>query len=56
MAATNKSTLSYANSHRPWQLFRDLFEALQWCQRAASSFNCLSNQAENSTGRRLTIS
>ena len=35
-AAPNKSTLSYANAHRPWQLFQDLFyETLQWCQRAA---------------------
>jgi hypothetical protein len=35
-AAPNKSTLSYANAHRPWQLFRDLFyETLQWCQLAA---------------------
>jgi hypothetical protein len=34
--APNKSTLSYANAHRPWQLFRDLFyETLQWCQLAA---------------------
>ena len=32
-AAPNKSTLSYANAHRPWQLFQDLFyEMLQWCQ------------------------
>ena len=35
-AAPNKSTLSYANAHRPWQLFQDLFyETLQWCQLAA---------------------
>jgi hypothetical protein len=35
-SAPNKSTLSYANAHRPWQLFRDLFyETLQWCQLAA---------------------
>ena len=35
-AAPNKSILSYANSHRPWQLFRDLlYETLQWCQQAA---------------------
>ena len=34
--APNKSTLSYANAHRPWQFFRDLFyETLQWCQLAA---------------------
>jgi hypothetical protein len=24
-SAPNKSTLSYANAHRPYQLFRDLF-------------------------------
>lgn len=23
--APNKSTLSYANAHRPWQMYRDLF-------------------------------
>jgi hypothetical protein len=35
-AAPSKSTLSYANAHRPWQFFRDLFyETLQWCQMAA---------------------
>ena len=35
-AAPNKSTLSYANAHRPWQLFQDLFyETLHWCQLAA---------------------
>jgi hypothetical protein len=35
-AAPNKSTLSYANAHRPWQFFRDLFyDTLQWCQLAA---------------------
>jgi hypothetical protein len=35
-AAPNKSTLSYANAHRSWQLFQDLFyETLQWCQQAA---------------------
>jgi len=34
--APNKSTLSYANAHRPWQFFQDLFyETLQWCQLAA---------------------
>jgi len=34
--APKKSTLSYANAHRPYQLFRDLFyETLQWCQLAA---------------------
>src|SRR5512139_3620582 len=35
-AAPNKSTLSYANAHRPWQLFRDLFyQSLAWCRLAA---------------------
>jgi hypothetical protein len=35
-AAPNKSTLSYANAHRPWQLFQDLlYETLHWCQLAA---------------------
>ena len=35
-SAPNKSTLSYANAHRPWQLFQDLFyETLHWCQQAA---------------------
>jgi hypothetical protein len=34
--APSKSTLSYANAHRPWQLFQALFyETLQWCQLAA---------------------
>jgi hypothetical protein len=34
--APKKSTLSYANAHRPWQLFQDLFyDTLQWCQLAA---------------------
>ena len=34
--APNKSTLSYANAHRPWQFFQALFyETLQWCQLAA---------------------
>ncbi len=32
--APNKSTLSYANAHRPWQLYRDLFyqtlESARW--------------------------
>jgi len=28
-----KSTLSYANQHRPWQLYRDLFhETYAWCR------------------------
>ncbi len=31
--APNKSTLSYANAHRPWKMYRDLFyETLNWCQ------------------------
>lgn len=35
-AAPNKSTLSYANAHRPWQMFRDLFyETLHTCKQAA---------------------
>jgi len=34
--APNKSTLSYANAHRPWRFFQALFyETLQWCQLAA---------------------
>ena len=34
--APNKSTLSYANAHRPWQMFQDLFyDTLSWCQSAA---------------------
>jgi hypothetical protein len=33
--APNRSTLSYANAHRPWRLFQDLFyETLNWCQLA----------------------
>ena len=37
-SAPKKSTLSYANAHRPWQLFQDLFyETLHWCQLAAPS-------------------
>lgn len=36
MVAPNKSTLSYANAHRPWQLFQDLFyQTLEWCRLAA---------------------
>ena len=32
----NKSTLSYANSHRPWQMFRSLFyETVNLCRMAA---------------------
>jgi hypothetical protein len=34
--APNKSTLSYANGHRPWQMFEDLFyETLKFCRYAA---------------------
>jgi hypothetical protein len=34
--APNKSTLSYANAHRPWQMFRDLFyQTLETCKKAA---------------------
>ena len=34
--APNKSTLSYANTHRPWQVFRDLFyETANMCKIAA---------------------
>jgi hypothetical protein len=32
----NKSTLSYANTHRPWEMFRDLFyETVNMCKMAA---------------------
>jgi len=32
----NKSTLSYANTHRPWEMFRDLFYGtVNMCQMAA---------------------
>ncbi len=34
--APKKSTLSYANAHRPWQMFEDLFyETLDFCRQAA---------------------
>jgi hypothetical protein len=34
--APNKSTLSYANAHRPWQMFQDLFyETLDLCRQVA---------------------
>lgn len=34
--APNKSTLSYANAHRPWQMYRDLFyQTLAFCQQSA---------------------
>lgn len=34
--APNKSTLSYANAHRPWQMFQDLFyETLGMCKLAS---------------------
>lgn len=33
--APNKSTLSYANAHRPWQMYRDLFyQTLDLCKMA----------------------
>lgn len=35
--AANKSTLSYANEHRPWQLYQGVFQVLfSHCQQAAS--------------------
>lgn len=35
-AAAKRSTLSYANAHRPWELYRDLFYALlERCREAA---------------------
>ena len=35
-AAPKKSTLSYANSHRPWEMFRDLFyDTLATCRTVA---------------------
>jgi hypothetical protein len=34
--APNKSTLSYANKHRPWEMFRDLFyETVNVCKMQA---------------------
>ena len=34
--APNKSTLSYANAQRPWQMFRDLFyQTLDFCRQIA---------------------
>ena len=34
--APKKSTLSYANTHRPWEMYRDLFyDTLDVCKRAA---------------------
>jgi len=36
--APKRSTLSYANAHRPWQLFRDTFyQMLDLCQRTTSN-------------------
>src|SRR3989339_131506 len=33
--APNKSTLSYANSHRPWQMYQELFyQTLEVCKTA----------------------
>jgi hypothetical protein len=38
--APKKSTLSYANSHRPWEMFRDLFyHTLDICKMAAPKTN-----------------
>ena len=35
-AAPKKSTLSYANAHRSWQMFRDFFyETLDFCKKTA---------------------
>lgn len=35
--APNKSTLSYANTHRPWQMYQDLFyETLDVCKMAGT--------------------
>ena len=35
-AAPKKSTLSYANAHRPWQMYRDLFyQTLARCRQSA---------------------
>jgi len=35
-SAPKKSTLAYANEHRPWELYRDLFFAmLPWCRQFA---------------------
>jgi len=35
--APNKSTLSYANAHRPWQMFQDLFyQTLDMCKLAGT--------------------
>jgi hypothetical protein len=37
-SAPKKSTLAYANEHRPWELYRDLFYAmLPWCRQFAPS-------------------
>jgi len=36
-AAPNKSTLSYANANRPWEMYRDLFyETLSFCRMSAA--------------------
>jgi hypothetical protein len=36
--APNKSTLSYANAHRPWQMFQDLFyQTLDVCRLAGTA-------------------
>ena len=37
--APGKSTLSYANSHRPWELYRDLFyQTFDYCQKHNETF------------------
>jgi len=37
MEAPGHSTLAYANEHRPWEVYRDLFESLYvMCQEGAS--------------------
>ena len=36
--APNKSTLAYANAHRPWQMYQDLFyKTLEICKLAGTS-------------------
>jgi hypothetical protein len=36
--APNKSTLSYANAHRPWRMFQDLFyQTLDVCRMAGTA-------------------
>lgn len=39
--APNKSTLAYANEHRPWQLYQNVFNSLlARCQQAAGAQRC----------------